>query len=248
MEINDQQHEQTQQPQQNAAAQERPMRREQAQQGAESISQTLRVIDEIEHLLGDARRLPFKRSTCMVEMSDMADLIGQLRIALPKAVTQAQSVLASSQRIVDEARKSADKTADDADRIYNETVSKARKLKDEIEAEAEAFDRETRRRAQEDAAAIVADANTRAEQILFAAQQQAQQMVDDNEISRRAQTYAMETRERAEKDADSIYSQACVHVDKMLSGAAAALSRSASELAGLRDSLLGQQPGGGNQM
>ena len=44
-------------------------------------------------------------------------------------------------------------------------------------------------------------------------------------------------------DADSIYNQACVQVDKMLSGAAAALSRSASELAALRDNLLTQ---GGN--
>ena len=64
--------------------------------------------------------------------------------------------------------------------------------------------------------------------------------MDDNEITRRAQAYAVETRERAEKDADSIYNQACVQVDKMLSGAAAALSRSASELAALRDNLLTQ--------
>ena len=67
-----------------------------------------------------------------------------------------------------------------------------------------------------------------------------QKLVDDNEIPRRAQAYAVETRERAEKDADSIYNQACAQVDKMLSGAAAALSRSASELAALRDSLLTQ--------
>lgn len=231
-----------------SAQQERPMRREQAQSGAESIGQTVRVIDAIERTLSDAYRVPLRKNMCVVDASEMADLIGQLRIALPKSVTQAQSVLTSSQRIIDEAKMRADKTADDADKIYNDTVTKARKFKDEIEAEAEAFDKETRRRAQEDAGAILADANTRAEQIVFAAQQQAQKLVDENEISRRAQAYAMETRERAEKDADSIYTQACVHVDKMLSGAAAALSRSASELAGLRDSLLGQgqQPGSGN--
>ena len=76
--------------------------------------------------------------------------------------------------------------------------------------------------------------------LLTSAQQQSQKLVDDNEITRRAQAYAVETRERAEKDADSIYNQACAQVDKMLSGAAAALSRSASELAALRDSLLTQ--------
>ncbi len=227
---------------------ERPTRREQAQAGAESISQTVRVIDTIEHTLSDAYRIPLKKNKVVVDMSEITDLLGQLRIALPKAVTQAQAVLVSSQRIVDEAKMRADKTADDADKIYNDTVTKARAFKDEVEAEADAYDKETRRRAQEDANAILADAQTRADQIIFAAQQQSQKMVDESEISRRAQAYAMETRERAEKDADSIYSQACVHVDKMLSGAAAALSRSASELAGLRDNLLmqGQQPDANN--
>lgn len=232
------------------AAAERPMRREQAQAGIESISQTLRVIDVIERTLGDAYRIPLRKNACVVDASVMADLIGQLRIVLPKSVTQAQNVLTTSQRIIDEAKMRADRTADDADKIYNDTVTKARKFKEEIETEVEKYDQETRRRAQEDANAILADANTRAEQIVFAAQQQAQKLVDENEISRRAQAYAMETRERAEKDADSIYNQACVHVDKMLSGAAAALSRSASDLAGLRDNLLGQgqQPDGNGPM
>ncbi len=161
------------------AQQERPMRREQAQSGAESIGQTVRVIDAIERTLSDAYRVPLRKNMCVVDASEMADLIGQLRIVLPKSVTQAQSVLTSSQRIIDEAKMRADKTADDADKIYNDTVTKARKFKDEIEAEAEAFDKETRRRAQEDANAILADANTRAEQIVFAAQQQAQKLVDD---------------------------------------------------------------------
>lgn len=228
---------------------ERPLRREQAQAGAESVSQTLRVIDTIEHKLADAYRVPLKKNMCIVDMSEMADLIGQLRIALPKSVTQAQAVITNSQRIIDEAKMRADKTADDADKIYNETVTKARAFKEEIEAEADTYDKQTRQRAEEDANAILADAQTRAEQIVFAAQQQAQKLVDENEISRRAQAYAMETRERAEKDADSIYTQACMHVDKMLSGAAAALSRSANDLANLRDNLLTQgQNGANNQM
>ena len=226
--------------------QPRVMRREQAHSGTESIGQTLRVMEMIEHKLSDAYRLPLKKNMCVVDMSEMIDLIGQLRIALPKSVTQAQAVLASSQKIIEDAKNKADKTADDADKIYNDTVTKARMFKDEIEAEADAFDKETRRKAQDDANAIVADAQTRAEQLVFAAQQQAQMLVDDNEISRRAQAYAMETRERAEKEADSIYSQACMHVDKMLSGAAAALSRSAQELGALRDNLLTQGADDGN--
>lgn len=219
--------------------QERPMRREQAAGGVESISQTLRVIDTVEHMIGDAYRVPLKKNKCVVDSSEMIDLLGQLRIALPKAVRQAQEVLRSREQIISTAAAQADKTADEADRIYNETVNKAKQFKEEVEAEAEAFDRDLRARAQSDAEAIIADAQTRAEQIIFAAQQQAQTLVDENEITRRAQAYAMETRDRAEQDAENIYNQACLHADKMLSGATAALSRSAGELAQFRDSLLG---------
>jgi hypothetical protein len=107
---------------------------------------------------------------CIVDLSEMADLIGQLRIALPKSVTQAHTVLANSQSIISEAKQRADKTADDADKIYNDTVTKARAFKDEVEAEADAYDKQTRQRADEDANAMIADAQTRAEQIVFAAE------------------------------------------------------------------------------
>lgn len=52
--------------------------------------------------------------------------------------------------------------------------------------EADAYDKQIRQKAQEDSNAIIADANTRAEQIVFNAQQQAQKLVEDNEITRRA--------------------------------------------------------------
>ncbi len=217
---------------------ERTMRRE--QQTADSIGQIKRVIDQLEIRVNDARRVPMKRDLCIVDASTLIDLIGQLRIALPHAVVQAQAILASKDQMLEEAREEADKTADTADKIYSETVNKAKAFKQQVQDEADEYDKKTRQKAQDDAEAIIADAETRAEQIIFSAQQQSQKLVDENEITRRAQAYAMETRERAEKDADSIYNQACVHADKMLSGAAAALSRSAGELAALRDSLLGQ--------
>ena len=69
------------------AQQERPMRREQAQSGAESIGQTVRVIDAIERTLSDAYRVPLRKNMCVVDASEMADLIGQLRIALPKSIS-----------------------------------------------------------------------------------------------------------------------------------------------------------------
>ena len=207
---------------------------------ADSIGQARRVIDQLEAYVNDARRVPMSKTLSFVDTGELLDLIGQLRIVLPHTVVQAQAILDQQKQILGDAKAEAEKTADKADAIYTETVDKAKQFEQEVKADADAYDKQIRQKAQEDSSAIIADANTRAEQIIFNAQQQSQKLVEDNEITRRAQAYAVETRERAEKDADSIYNQACVQVDKMLSGAAAALSRSASELAALRDNLLTQ--------
>ena len=220
---------------------QRPVRREYGSStAADSIGQARRVIDQLEARINDARRVPMSKTLSIVDAGELIDLIGQLRIVLPHTVVQAQAILEQQKQILGEAKAEADRTADKADEIYTTTVEKAKQFEQEVKADADAYDKQIRQKAQEDSSAIVADANTRAEQIIFNAQQQSQKLVEDNEITRRAQAYAVETRERAEKDADSIYNQACAQVDKMLSGAAAALSRSASELAALRDSLLTQ--------
>ena len=219
----------------------RTVRREYGSSGAsDSIGQARRVIDQLEARINDARRVPMSKTLSIVDTGELIDLIGQLRIVLPHTVVQAQAILDQQKQILGDAKAEADRTADKADEIYTTTVEKAKQFEQEVKADADAYDKQIRQKAQEDSSAIIADANTRAEQIIFNAQQQSQKLVEDNEITRRAQAYAVETRERAEKDADSIYNQACVQVDKMLSGAAAALSRSASELAALRDNLLTQ--------
>lgn len=220
---------------------QRPVRREYGSSAAaDSIGQARRVIDQLEARINDARRVPMSKTLSIVDAGELIDLIGQLRIVLPHTVVQAQAILEQQKQILGEAKAEADRTADKADEIYTTTVEKAKQFEQEVKADADAYDKQIRQKAQEDSNAIIEDANTRANQIIFNAQQQSQKLVEDNEITRRAQAYAVETRERAEKDADSIYNQACVQVDKMLSGAAAALSRSASELAALRDNLLTQ--------
>ena len=220
---------------------QRPVRREYGSSTAvDSIGQARRVIDQLEARINDARRVPMSKTLSIVDTGELIDLIGQLRIVLPHTVVQAQAILEQQKQILGEAKAEADRTADKADEIYTTTVEKAKQFEQEVKADADAYDKQIRQKAQEDSNAIIEDANTRANQIIFSAQQQSQKLVDDNEITRRAQAYAVETRERAEKDADSIYNQACAQVDKMLSGAAAALSRSASELAALRDNLLTQ--------
>ena len=206
----------------------------------DSIGQARRVIDELEARINDARRVPMSKTLSIIDTGELIDLIGQLRIVLPHTVVQAQAILDERKKILGEAKEEAKASTGQADAYYTEKVENAKRFEQDVKMEADAYDKQIRQKAQEDSNAIIADANTRAEQIVFNAQQQAQKLVEDNEITRRAQAYAVETRERAEKDADSIYNQACVQVDKMLSGAAAALSRSASELAALRDNLLTQ--------
>lgn len=208
----------------------------------DSMMQIRQVIEALEQKINTARRVPMTGYS-MIDGGALIDLIGQMRIALPKAVVQAQEVLDQQEEILSNARTEADKTADRADAIYADTVGKANTIRDQIHQEADEYDKKTREAARQESEAMIADAQARAEAIILNAQQQAQKMVDENEITRRAQAYAMETRDRAQQDADSIYNQACVHADKMLSGAAAALSRSANDLASLRDQLLSQ--GGG---
>ena len=220
-------------------APERAYRREQTA-GSDSIAQAKRVLDLIEQKLSEGLRIPLSKGMAVVSVDEIGNLISQLRIALPKTVLQAQDIMQRSQQIMEDARRAAEETANQAETVYKKAVADANAFKESVQKEADDYDRATRQNAQSAADAMLADAKMRADQVLLAAQQNAQSMVEESEITRRAQAYAMETRERAEKDADSIYSQACVQTDKMLSGAAAALSRSASELAALRDSLLGQ--------
>ncbi|MBP3427180.1 MAG: hypothetical protein J6M47_02825 [Clostridia bacterium] len=216
---------------------ERPTRREQV--SADSISQAKQVISQIEQIIHEGYRFPLKKDKCMVDVAEVLDLTGQLHIVLPKTVIQAHEIMQRSQSIIDEATAEADRIADEANKYHRDAVEAAKATSDEIRADADAYSQNLRKQAQENADAMVADAQSRAEQILYAAQMQAQQLVAESEITRRAQADAMEMRERAQADAASMYNQACVHADKMLSGAAAALSRSANELAALRDSLLG---------
>ena len=220
-------------------APERAYRREQTA-GSDSIAQAKRVLDLIEQKLSEGRRIPLSKGMAVVSVDEIGNLISQLRIALPKTVLQAQDIMQRSQQIMEDARRAAEETANQAETVYKKAVADANAFKESVQKEADDYDRATRQNAQSAADAMLADAKMRADQVLLAAQQNAQSMVEESEITRRAQAYAMETRERAEKDADIIYSQACVQTDKMLSGAAAALSRSAGELAALRDSLLGQ--------
>ena len=190
------------------------------------IAQSQKVLKELDAYIRSARKVPMTKMS-MLDEGTLLDLLGQMRIAMPKAIVQAQNVLAQSEEIARAARQEAEKLKKNAQMDAQEIRDKA-----------DEYDRATRAKAQGDAGAIIEDANTRANAILLNAQQTSQAMIDDSEITRRANAYAMETRDRAMKDADSIINQALTQADKILSGAAAVLTRNGSEMAAFRDELL----------
>ena len=201
---------------------------EQAKAGLDTsgISQSQEVLKKLDAYIRSGRRVPMTKMS-MLEEGTLLDLLGQMRIAMPKAIVQAQNVLAQSEEIARAARQEAEKLKKNAQMDAQEIRDKANE-----------YDRATRAKAQGDAGAIIEDANTRANAILLNAQQTSQAMIDDSEITRRANAFAMETRDRAMKDADSIINQALTQADKILSGAAAVLTRNGSEMAAFRDELL----------
>ena len=125
------------------------------------------------------------------------------------------------ERILSEAKAEADKIADTADTSYKTTIDEANRFKQEVHDEADAYDDRFARRRRRTRPQSLRTANTRAEQIIFSAQQQSQKMVDDSEITRRAQAYAVKPASaRKRMRIASIIRRACRWI-KCSSGAAA---------------------------
>ena len=195
------------------------------------------LLDDLEAVIRDAKQLPVVK-TRLIPESTFDDLMGQLRMSMPDMVREAAAILNRQNEILETARSEAKARHDEADKYDREHREAADNYDKQIRSDAENFRVQLMNRAQEEAKALVADANTRAQQIVDAANQQAAGLVEENEITRRAQAYALEIRDSANQQANAMYEQARKQTDLMLSGAAASLSRSANEMARLRDSLL----------
>ena len=207
-----------------------------------AIARGKALLDALEALFQDAKQIPMTK-TRLISESAFQDAIGQLRMSMPDMVREAADVLARQQEILDSARAEAQAKKDEADRYDREHRDAADSYDKQTRSDAESFRMQLMNRAQEDAKAMQADAETRAKQILDSANQQAAGLVEDNEITRRAKAYAMELQDSAKSQADAMYEAARKQTDLMLSGAVGSLSRSANELAKLRDTLLSGNAG-----
>lgn len=208
-----------------------------AQEGAsirvESIMAARRTIDRIEEKLGAGTRVPFKNNLSMVNVGELLNMTSELRSVLPDAVKEAIEVVRDKQQIEFTAQQRAQEK-------INQVNAEVKEKSENADALAKKTVEDAMLRAKE----IEQQARATAEKILIKANAEAQMRTEENEIVRRAHARAKEIYDQVQMDVDGVYKTAYTEVNKMLSGATAALNRSAMELAGLRDQLLSS---GGDQ-
>ena len=214
-------------------AQREPRQRTQASRNQDgtirvnSLMSALRTLDRVEEKLSTSSRVPFKNNLSMVNVNDVMDLLSQVRSELPAALQEAVEVLGNKQQIEETAAMRAQEKVNNANTYAQETIQAAdEKAKQALET------------AQQRALEVEQQARATAEKILIQANADAQLRTEENEIVRRANARAKEIYDQVQMDVDGVYKTAYTEVNKMLSGATAALNRSAIELAGLREQLL----------
>lgn len=127
------------------------------------------LIDRLEALVGSGRRVPLS-AMVMVDEQVFLDIIDQLRVVVPDEIKQARRIIQEKERIISHAQAEADKIIDAAE-------SEASKMVDESEVT---------RAAQERAAALVAEAELRADELRRGADAYALEALTglDDELSR----------------------------------------------------------------
>ena len=221
------------QPEANPERAERQRRQaeQMAQEGpsirAENILAVRRLIDRIEERLNTGTRVPFKNQLIMVNAGDLLNMTSELRSVLPDSVQEAAEILRDKQQIELTARQRAQEKTNQANAEAKEKIESA-----------DAQAKQTLEDARVRAAEIEQQARATAEKILLQANAEAQMRTEENEIVRRAHARAKEIFDQVQMDTDGMCRRAYTEVNKMLSGATAALNRSAMEMAELRDQLL----------
>ena len=171
--------------------------------------------------------MPFKNQLIMVNAGDLLNMTSELRSVLPDSVQEAAEILRDKQQIELTARQRAQEKTNQANAEAKEKIESA-----------DAQAKQTLEDARVRAAEIEQQARATAEKILLQANAEAQMRTEENEIVRRAHARAKEIFDQVQMDTDGMCRRAYTEVNKMLSGATAALNRSAMEMAELRDQLL----------
>jgi cell division septum initiation protein DivIVA len=109
-------------------------------------------LDELMVLVEDAKAVPLSAS-CMVNRTQVLDLIEEIRQLLPESVARADELLADREAVVQDGRREADRIVErartEADRMVSEhevylaAVSEAQALRDHARDETERMRQET---------------------------------------------------------------------------------------------------------
>jgi cytidyltransferase-like protein len=151
---------------------------------------TLDLLDALDSLLADARRVPFSGSV-VVNDEQLMQLVDRIRLSIPGEVVRAQELLEERERLLRDTREHVEGVAERAE-------TAARELGGRVEAQA----RELAQRAQEAAAQLGERAQAEAQRRVEEAQAQAERLVSDHAVLRAAQERAaLLVREAAESAA-----------------------------------------------
>jgi len=138
---------------------------------AEESASVLQLIDQLEELLGSARRVPLSASV-VVNEDDALELVDRARLALPQELVEARHTLEDRVRIVAEAEQEADRILARADaegeRLVKEAADRAAHLISEhaITEQARAHGETVVNEAEEKAAAIRNEADAHAHDVM----------------------------------------------------------------------------------
>ncbi len=146
----------------------------------------LHLIDRLEQLLGEARRLPVGGGV-VVNRGKLADIIDRMRVAVPREVYDSREVIEERDQVLREAR-------DEAEQL----LAQAKEQLESRLAESEVV-----KAAHERAAELVADAQSRAAELGRDSEEQARARLDEAQGTSRDQmresdVYALQTLRKLE--------------------------------------------------
>ena len=163
----------------------------------------LHLIDRLEELAGEAKRLPVGGGAVMSRQR-LLDLIDRMRVAVPREVYDSRDLLEKRDEVLREAQEEAALIRADAQRQLEEKLQET-----EVVKEAEERSRDLMRQGEQ-----------RAQELVKSAEEQARGRLDDAQESARAQmreadVYALQTLKRLEHELDGFMSTVRKGIDTL---------------------------------
>jgi hypothetical protein len=150
----------------------------------------LHLIDRLEELAADARRLPVGGGV-VISRQRLLDLIDRMRVAVPREVYDSREVIENRDQVIQRAEEQASALLEEA----------------RAELEKKLEDTEVVKAAEEQSRLLLTEAQARAQEMVRSAEEQARGRLDDAQESSRAQmreadVYALQTLKRLEQELD----------------------------------------------